>query len=254
MYPIEISSRIKKRDNADVQYNTFDNLLSSLRMNGQVLGSELVAFERKTAFAANVILPERNALDPRHNNSHVNEHLKGLAKAGLGPLQVREQGDVDEDITCKCRARCEYVLYSHYTYFHSPLKCLFCFDPVPLYRIPPTGVDEYDDIIRWSGDYEACHRLYMNDVGVDRFATRQMSCTDSALAKQGLDICRRIREATGRKTYYFLPKFGGKSMAKEKERKCPSCGGEWLLKKRLHYFDFKCPACCLLSWIATGVD
>ena len=253
MYPVELSCRIRRRGDSDAQYQAFDRLLYSLRMNGQVLGRELVAFERKTAFAANVLLPERNALDPTNNNSYVDERLERLAKAGLGKMKVRDQGDIDDDITCTCGRRRELVIYADYTYFHSPLKCLSCFDPVPLYRIPQTGVDEYVDIITWASDYEGCHRLYMNDVGVDRFVTRQMYSLDSALTKRGLEVCQRIRELTGRKTYYFLRKLGGTNMKREKGRRCPSCGGEWLLKKRRHCFDFKCSKCCLLSSIGTGV-
>jgi len=254
MFPVVIKSSITKSGDPGVQYRAFDRVLCSLRANGQLLGREILPFEQKTAFFANAIIPEKKALAPENNNAWVNRNIGELAQVGLAKPLYRIPANLEHDQTCQCKRPREFVLYADYSYMHSPLRCLRCFGPIPLYRIPVTEYGAYVDILSWSSDFESCHRLYMNDVGVDRFATRQMNSIDAALTKYGLDICRRITESTGKKTYYFLRKHGGRSMARERERRCPSCGGEWLLKKRLHIFDFKCTQCSLLSWIGTGVN
>ncbi|MFA0698754.1 DUF2310 family Zn-ribbon-containing protein, partial [Vibrio sp. 10N.222.49.C9] len=52
-------------------------------------------------------------------------------------------------------------------------------------------------------------------------------------------------------TYYYLYQVGGESLKQEQQRKCPKCGGEWLLDEPLHdMFHFKCDSCRLLSNIS----
>lgn len=254
MYAVEIKSRIAKVNDEQRQFMAFDGLLSSMRMNGQLLGREIFVVRRKRELVSQFVIPERDALDGSHNNKYVNMRLKELATVGLGAITVRALGDINDGAVCDCKVRKAYCIYSDYQYMNSPLRCMTCFGPVPLYSLPSSYGDEYSDIITWASDFESCHRLYMNDAVGERFAMNQMYKLDSALTRSGLDICARILKATGKKTYYFLRKHSGKSMEDERARKCPSCGGDWLLKKRLHpSCDFLCRKCQLGSNIAMGI-
>ena len=71
------------------------------------------------------------------------------------------------------------------------------------------------------------------------------------LSQTGVGIATRITELTGIPTYYYLYRYGGRSLKSERERKCPGCDGEWLLVEALHeQFDFKCDHCRLVSHIS----
>ena len=81
-----------------------------------------------------------------------------------------------------------------------------------------------------------------------------MSRLDSALTKSGLENCRLISAITKKPVYYYFYRGNGRKMAVEKKRKCPKCGGDWLLDEPWHgKFDFKCDKCHLLSNIAWDV-
>ncbi len=82
-----------------------------------------------------------------------------------------------------------------------------------------------------------------------------MSNLKSGLTKSGLEICNGIQNLTKKPCFYYLYHPNGRSLKKERERKCPSCNGEWLLEKQLHnLFDFKCDKCHLLSHIAFSLS
>jgi predicted nucleic acid-binding Zn ribbon protein len=252
MHLVEIRTNVKKLSDGEKQFDIFDHMLSAQRWNGQILGREIFIIRRPKVLASHVLIPELDALDSKNNSSWVDEIIGEFKQIGLGLPKVQLLGE-GEDTACNCKKPNEYVLFAHYTYMGSPLRCLTCFGGVPLYRIPPTEGGEYVDIIRWAGNYTSCHRLYMNDVVGERFAINQMSDLSSSLTQTGLDTCKRIQKLTGRRTYYFLRKFRGKNMASEMARRCPSCDSEWKLKKRLHYFDFKCSRCNLVSQTALGI-
>lgn len=60
-----------------------------------------------------------------------------------------------------------------------------------------------------------------------------------------------ISVSTGRPVYYYLYRHAGASERAERVRRCPSCGGDWLLAAPLHaIFDFRCDRCRLLSNVA----
>ena len=137
----------------------------------------------------------------------------------------------------------------------SPLSCGDCFMSVPLYTIPPTyDNSEYYDVLSWELDYQACDRLQMNCRTGERFGIQQMSEPDSTLSQQGRDICDRITRSTGKPTFYFLYRYVKRTtLAREQARRCPGCGGNWLLEQRWHIFDFRCDVCRLVSKFSSTV-
>jgi predicted nucleic acid-binding Zn ribbon protein len=82
-------------------------------------------------------------------------------------------------------------------------------------------------------------------------AEREMGDVNGALSRQGRAICEKITQKTGSPTYYFIYKYRVVNRATEKKRKCPGCGGKWLLKEMMHdKFDFRCDTCFLVSMFA----
>jgi predicted nucleic acid-binding Zn ribbon protein len=91
----------------------------------------------------------------------------------------------------------------------------------------------------------------MNCSTGERFALNQLEKIDSSLNKRGLEICKKISNLSKKPVYYFLYKNSGIDKRNELERKCPLCGGNWLLKSELHnLFMFKCDKCFIISNIA----
>ena len=139
-------------------------------------------------------------------------------------------------------------------HLEAPLRCLRCEGPVPLYRLPRPISGQYSGVLAWEANYQACDALQMNCAVGERFGARQMSNPASELSRSGIAVCKEIERRTKRPVYYYLYRPNGRSRLAEMRRKCPGCGGAWLLKKPLHEkFDFRCDKCHLLSNIGWDV-
>lgn len=254
MYVGQIVFPLLSSDLDDVSH-IIDLLLSALRMNGQICGREFPVAVTETGYVATVLLPDQDALDPVYFNRYIRNDLEKANEIGLDMPEFRILGqDVDGDEPCKCVSPSTLILYTNYVSLESPLRCGDCFRPRPLYRIPATYQDEYYNIICWQSDYQACDTLQMNCRTLERAATQQLSRADSSLSQQGIGLCKQIAELTRTPTYYRLYRYGGRSLKKEQERRCPVCGGAWLLQKPWHLFDFRCDTCHLVSNIAWNVQ
>jgi predicted nucleic acid-binding Zn ribbon protein len=165
--------------------------------------------------------------------------------------------DPFERLICACAGCTHFILFTTYAGFEPSIICGDCFHPIPLYRIPyevslPQKSGLHDRINTWQGNYKACDQLNMNCTVGEAFALRQMGRLDSPLSAQGIGICRDIERLTGVPTYYYLHRYRGRSAKFERARRCPGCGGEWLLVHPPHIFGFKCDPCRLLSNIAVS--
>ncbi len=251
----EVTIRVQERQPLDPVLDAVRLWLGALRNNGQIYGREFPISSLDQALRIYLMLPERGSPDRQYANHYVLSALDQLTSAGGSPPQVIEQGeDPEGSPVCSCPASSAYLLYTTYLRIESPIRCGDCFGPVPLYRIPATSNGEYNDIISWQTNYQACDSLQMNCRVLERSATRELSHLDSALSRDGRDICARIAGSTGVPTYYYLYRYAARSRRQELGRVCPSCGGTWLIEPAWHdLFDFKCDRCHLLSNIAWGV-
>lgn len=237
----------------DAALDAINTLLAALRMNGQVCGNEWPVAITSSGYMATVPIPGRDSIDPAHHNKYVLSALQKMREAGLSEPECKVAESMDGADICACDRVPSYVLYTNYLSLEPPLRCGGCFLPVPLYRIPPTQDAEYNDIIWWQSYYQACDTLQMNCTPLERTAMRQLYRPDSGLSASGLGICRRVFELTGTPTFYYLYRYGARSLRQELKRLCPSCEGEWLLPAAWHLFDFKCDRCRLVSNIAWDV-
>jgi len=232
-----------------------NDLLATLRMNGQIYGREFPLLSIPGRVTATVMAPDEDSLSPDYHNHYVQKSLQAIASAGIAVAMSSLVSELDGMACCSCQHRSAFVLFTSYAALDSPLRCGDCFTPVPLYKIPPTyDEQEYYDIICWAADYANCDSLQMGCGTLERAATQQLSALNSSLSVAGRTACNKIRELTGKPTYYYLYKHNARSLAKEKQRKCPNCGGDWLLEEPWHdRFDFRCDTCLLLSNIAWSV-
>lgn len=254
MIVAEVSFPFTKTLEIDVVSDLVNRLLAVWRMNGQVCNREWPIALSENVAVATVLIPEPGSLEKGISNNYVKKAISELLDQGGYLPEVKIKGeDIDGDEICSCTTVNSYILYTTYISLESPLRCGNCFRPIPLYKIPPTDGEEFYNLICWQSDYSSCDALQMNCGTLERAATREMSRQDSSLSKQGLEICQAITTATTIPTYYYLYRNGGRSKKQELQRKCPSCGGEWLLNEQFHFFDFKCDKCRLLSNIAWNV-
>ena len=255
MYVAEmIFKRMRKPDKVFEIESLVYSLLGSLLQNGQLLD---IAFpiQRDEGYAAFVAIPDKDSLDQKYGNQYVHEGLAKLEAAGF-PQPVIQNLDfaLDSSQVCDCKRRISFILFTTYLSIESPLKCGKCRGTVPLYLIPKRLDETYGNIIGWQSDYKACDTLYMNSATGERFGAREMPRFDSSLSKRGRKICNDIEKKTGKPTYYYLNRPNGVSDKIERQRKCPSCKSDWLLKEPLHeIFDFRCNKCRLLSNIAWNI-
>lgn len=135
--------------------------------------------------------------------------------------------------------------------WYPPLTAFPSLLPVPFYKLPSTYHDGegYDNLNSWARNYKRVLGLWHNGRVGERWAQNQLQKHDSALSKEGRACCQRIEELTGTPTYYFLLNYRAISNKKDQNRKCPSCGGEWLLENLTQdsRYQFQCIPCRLVS-------
>lgn len=230
------------------------DVLDAWRMNGQVCGREWPIVGAVDGYSAVVLSPEGDALDERFHSDFSKTAIADAEAAGLR-LTYEDLGeDIESGPTCSCSNPDGYALFTTYVSLEPPIRCMDCWRPVALYRLKPMPSGEFYELIVWQSDYQSCDRLQMNCMVLERAATREISSLDSALTTIGRTHCATLAELMGRPVYYYLYRGHGRSRRSEHDRRCPSCGGEWLLDTRLHEgFDFKCDRCHLVSNVAHDV-
>jgi predicted nucleic acid-binding Zn ribbon protein len=257
MFVAEISWQIPSESTPERLDDLSYGLLGCLRKNGQIVNRDFPIARVGDRLKTFVMMLEADALDLKYANKYVLREIEKGIELGFSTPQVQiigESPDIGEGITCSCRSS-SYILFTNYLATGSSVRCGDCFAHVPLYHLPKTyDGDEYYDLLCWQTDYQACDRLQMNCKTGERFGIQQMSDVHRSLAKQGREICDKLTHSTGKPTYYALWRYKLRTtVAQERQRRCPSCDGEWLLEDKWHEFDFKCDRCRLVSEISCTV-
>ncbi|CAM3024649.1 Zn-ribbon-containing protein [Vibrio rarus] len=249
----------------ELQFECFENttitavekaingLMEALRFNGQVLGREFPLAMDGASFSLRCVCPEEDSLHPKYHSDFVRFSLNKLSQAGVLSPKVRTLGqDLNSEQTSPQSEPSWQILYTTYVHTCSPLRSGDTFMPIPLYRNPPTLNGDHKSIVKWQTEWQACDELQMaGGCKAEHAALHELTSIDSDIYRRGWDLRGRIEYITTIPTYYYLYRVGGESLALEKQRKCPKCGGEWLLEEPLHdMFHFKCDSCRLLSNIS----
>jgi predicted nucleic acid-binding Zn ribbon protein len=130
------------------------------------------------------------------------------------------------------------------------------FDPIPLYKIPFTYDGEtYTDINWWERNYIRVEGLWFSGEVGGKWSEDQLQNHDSELSEQGRACAKKIEEVTKVPTYYFLFNYRVGQEA-DKLRKCPGCGGDWLINGKTSddLYGFKCDSCRLVSELTSNSE
>ena len=193
-------------------------------------------------------IPERYALHPRFQDAIGKAALRRLRQFCLRPPEVRILGVLSETPdSCRCQAPPALHLFTTFADTSSPLACGGCRKPVPLYRLARLERSLKEGLLRWQRDYQSCDELFIASGFAEMWAYRQMSRSDSGLTLAGRELCAQVEAKVRTPVFYYLLRYWGRSAKAEAKRRCPGCGGDWLLLKPRGLFDFKCARCRLLS-------
>ena len=254
MLAVELKFAPRTVGASDPQVDAITWLIGAFVRNGNLVGESILAPEAN-GWSVYGMAPARDAFKRATRNVFVEQRIRGLVQAKLKQPHIRLLGKIPETAhDCRCPRPKSYILFTTFLHLDPPLRCMHCIGTVPLYRLPRPKTGEHSELLSWESNYQACDSLQMNCTVGERFGAHQMSDPTSSLSQSGLAVCKEIERLTGRPVYYYLFRDSTRSRLAELRRKCPSCGGTWLLKKPLHgKFDFKCDKCHLLSNIAWNV-
>lgn len=248
MYAHKIEFESDEQDRSEQFSELTNSYLGTLRMSGQVCGSEWRLIRGKPGCSAIVLTPEAYSLEEQFHSKYAREAKLKLSQAGIAVGSSLLGQDYDSLAVCDCESVNGYILFTTYLSLEPPTRCLQCFHPRPLYRFPPMPSGEFYEIITWQSNYQACDRLQMNCQVLETEATDELSGISSGLSLQGRKICDQLSTSTGQPFYYYLYRGDGENASAEETTLCPACGGTWLLAEPLHaLFHFKCDRCRLVS-------
>jgi predicted nucleic acid-binding Zn ribbon protein len=232
------------------------SVLAAYYRDGRILGKNFGVFQAGNTFKTFICIPAKDAFENFLVSKYISDSLQKLNTVGLSQPNFKILGKENENSeSCQCQNSSAYILITDFLSIQSPINCFVCNLPVSLYHFPRPFPGDFGRILGWQAQYKACDTLQMHSGFGERFGIKQMSNLKSGLTKLGLEICSDIQNLTKKPCYYYLYHPNGRSLKKERERKCPSCNSEWLLEKRLHkMFDFKCDKCHLLSHIAFNLS
>jgi predicted nucleic acid-binding Zn ribbon protein len=252
MFIAQIQFEILRKHDVEKQSDTIFALLIDLSHEGRILDETLNVFQKTGKFFTIVKIPEKDAFKQIKKNKYICEGLNKLGEVGLSEPHFEILGkDSEFSESCHCKTPSAFLLFTNFLSIQSPVKCFDCLYPIPLYRIKQTEPQQLRSALGWQNEYKACDLLQMHCGYSERFGISQLSKPTSGLSMLGLEICAEIKNLTNKNCYYYLYRANGKSLKQEKERKCPKCGGAWLLAEPFNGFiDFRCDRCHLLSNIA----
>lgn len=247
MFYSRFSIKLKNNDIFEVALPVLESLLAVLYQNGQIY-SDYKVIQELNCLTVIISSPENDSLSSKNDNKFVKKLRKNFSKLVGLELEFSSTGVSPEYQEHCCGKTSFYILYTTHLEVQSPVRCGNCFAPQPLYKI--AGIKDIFsyDILQWQSNYNACDTLYINSSIGESFGLEQMSDYNSSLTAEGLAICKELSKRTASPVYYYLLAADDNIEEMNQNKRCPSCGREWLIIKQHHNkFDLKCDDCRLLS-------
>lgn len=242
MYEYIFTPDLSKVSIEDYEYET-TWFMSTLYKNGQISRdfSNAILVDNCVKYYCEAF--EDISLQESLHNEYCIDFLAKVIDLSSVPPAYNKLGEIfDAPQVCDCKSPSHYVLYTAFLGFKSPVSCGDCKKMVPLYRLPKIlDEKEYNAVLYWKEEYNACDKLFMNSSVGERFGYKQISNPKSKLTQEGLKICRAFEEKANIPFYYFLYKYYGKHKAT-----CPLCGGVWETTKNGEK-SYKCDLCKLIG-------
>lgn len=199
----------------------------------------------KNKFSFQVKTPEKNSIAKQYCNSRVKKRLTWLKEKKVTLTRALIGKEHNSESICQCSDSKGYIMNGGYCTTEA-IYCIDCDGYVPLYRFPATFEDNHLDIVNWCRNYRACIESQFQSTML-----WQMYNFNSELTKEGLGCRDVLSKSINKPVYYPLYRYYSSCYEQDIARKCPSCGGEWLLEEKWQrFYDFRCDHCHLVSNLA----
>ncbi|PQV63465.1 putative nucleic acid-binding protein, contains Zn-ribbon domain [Abditibacterium utsteinense] len=235
------------------EYGQFDgeleSFISALQTHGNMLNGEAI-LELADCVQVRGVIAADDALSQTNWSIYTLESWEKLKQISVQEPQLRLIEEIDnDDAVCCCATFNSLVLFTTYIAISSPVDCLNCGLPVPLYRLPYLKEEkEHWTLREWEKQYQTFDRLYMNSCWGERMAYHQLSNPRSGFINHSRKVARELEEKVGKPVYVFLL-----HAYQQWSDTCPRCKRPWIwhdTPKSL--FHFKCDHCRLISQEATS--
>ena len=122
----------------------------------------------------------------------VRKRLRELTAVGVDRPKVTDLGtDPESPAPCRCRKRPFLILFTTFINGEPPLRCVACFGPIALYKVPATNdAENHQDLLCWQDTYQAMDWLFIGTGPGERFAHDQLSRFDSELSTDGRELAK----------------------------------------------------------------
>ena len=225
----------------------------ALRGHGQ-LADDYSVSRKGTQIRLLCIIPERCSLAARFHDPIGRKQLRQTLKLTTGAPVTQLTGEAEETPPyCSCRSRPSAHLFTHLFDDSTPLACGACRRAIPFYRLRNLSRDSQEALLRWQWAYQACDDLWIHSGFAERWAYGQLSRINSGLTVEGMELRAQVEKDLRLPVFYFLHRYSGRSEAAERKRRCPGCGGKWLLSRPEGLFTFRCIRCRFLSEMAVDL-
>jgi len=251
MYTAKITFRRPPLEDSEEFVNAVYSQLAGWHQSGQALGDPVLAMTGDVV-EVYVMVATPSALNAERDNRYAAEYREAFAAESI---VVEILGVVPQaPSSCSCVLPSGYALYLPIgSRDLPPVCCTDCWERVPLFRFPaPDGHSHYH-LQNWQKNYLACEQVWLSSGYGERLTARQLARHDSALSREGRQLCREYEATVGAPFYYALLAREEPDSATELTRRCPGCGGDWRLPELLHEFEFRCDDCRLLSELSPEV-
>jgi predicted nucleic acid-binding Zn ribbon protein len=232
-----------------------ETYLGTLYKSGQLCGEYFLTWTRGR-LNAHVLLAGRAAIAPRHHSQYGKRELKKVTDAFGGAPAWRILDDQARQRPSSWKGAPFLYLFTHAFDWASPVCRGDGKPPVPVFGLS-LDFEHKEQLYFWQRSYYHHDNIWLGSGALEIGAYRQLADPESELAKHGRDLCRKIENATGKPTFYYLTRYWGRSNGEEK-RLCPGCGNAWRAKRLREssgpfwQFDFKCDRCRLVSHLGVS--
>ncbi len=229
--------------------------LGSLQKNGQILGEHMHLHALcNGVYTAYVRLARPDASELRFHSKYASIEREEIRREfGSEPQWRVLADDVPNDFHDFQTSSFLFLFTSAFN-GDSPICCGDTDNRLPTYLIPLDD-DEREGLCFWACEYNRIHGIWLASGDLEIPAYEQMASPQSTLAEQGRAVSRKVEQALGVPTYYFLERYYGRG-DQEQNRRCPGCNAAWRIPKpnqrapgllKLH---FRCEKCRLVSYDA----
>ena len=247
MFDAEVRFAARNHSNIEPLVEAVRAYACALRTNGQIADDFSISRNGRRIHLL-CIVPEECALTARFHDRSSAVALERANRLCPQPAKAVITGEaLDTPPACTCRRRPSLHLFTNLLDVSSPVACGRCRRAIPLYRLRELDLSLRERVQSWKRTYQACDELWMNGGVGEDWSYRQLADCKSSLSREGRALCADVEEATKCPAFYYLMCYRGRSAAEGRRRKCPACGGKWLLPSSEGCFDFRCEPCRLLS-------